>query len=48
MGFDLIYWTQMGGSYFLVDIFGKTTDFTGGYGWVGDIPHGPTRPDWGL
>ena len=28
--------------------FGKTAVFPGGYGRIGEIPHGRIRPDWGL
>ena len=28
--------------------YGKTVVFPGGYGRVGEIPHGRQRPDWGL
>ena len=28
--------------------YGKTAVFPGGYGRIGDIPHGQLRPDWGL
>ena len=45
----------MTGSYFLygsilenVEIFGKTSVFPGGYGRIGEIPHGRIWPDWGL
>ena len=31
-----------------VDIFGKTALFPGGYGRIGEIPHGRIWPDWGL
>ena len=26
----------------------KTAVFPGGYGRIGEIPHGRLRPDWGL
>ena len=55
MGFKMIYWTPMSGSYFCrvlfwknVDNFGKTAVFPGGYGWIGETPHGRIWPDWGL
>ena len=28
--------------------FGKTAVFPGGYGRIGEIPHGRIWPDWGL
>ena len=28
--------------------YGKTTVFPGGYGRIGEIPHGRLWPDWGL
>ena len=28
--------------------FGKTAVFLGGYGHIGEIPHGRIWPDWGL
>ena len=28
--------------------FGKTAFFPGGYGRIGEIPHGRIWPDWGL
>ena len=28
--------------------FGKTAVFPGGFGWIGEIPHGRIWPDWGL
>ena len=31
-----------------MDIFGKTAVFPGGYGQIGEIPHGRIWPDWGL
>ena len=31
-----------------VEIIGKTAVFPGGYGRIGDIPHGRIWPDWGL
>ena len=55
MGFKMIYWTPMSGSYFFRVLFwknvgkcGKTAIFPGGYGRIGDIPHGRIWPDWGL
>ena len=51
MGFDLIYRTHMGSSCILVGSNMEKnvkTVFPGGYGWIGDIQHGPIRPDWGL
>ena len=55
MGFKMIYWTPMSALYFLkrtnlknVKIIGKTAVFPGGYGWIGEIPHGWIWPDWGL
>ena len=27
---------------------GKTALFPGGYGWIGEIPHGQIWPDWVL
>ena len=55
MGFNLIYWTPMGGCYFLLGSnlekygkFWKTAVFPGGYGRIGEIPHGRIWPDWGL
>ena len=55
MGFKMIYWTSMSGSYFLYGSilekcgnFGKTAVFPGGYGRIGEIPHGRIWPDWGL
>ena len=30
-----------------MDFFGKTAIFPGGYGRIGDIPHGRIWPDWG-
>ena len=53
MGFNLIYWTPMSGSYLLeCSIFGeklgKTAVFPGGSGRIGEIPHGRIWPDWGL
>ena len=26
----------------------KLLFFRGGYGWIGEIPHGQLWPDWGL
>ena len=45
----------MGGLYFLLSsnlekcgfFFGKTAVFPGGYGQIGEIPHGRIWPDWG-
>ena len=52
MGFNLIYWTLMSGGYFLygsnLEKYGKTAVFPGGYGRIGEIPHGRIWPDWGL
>ena len=56
MGFNLIYWTPMGGFYFLLssnlikkgENVGKTAVFPGGFGRIGEIPHGQIWPDWGL
>ena len=52
MGFKMIYWTPMSGSYFLwgsiLENLGKTAVFPGGYGQIGEIPHGRIWPDWGL
>ena len=31
-----------------VEIFGKTAVFPGGYGRIGEVPHGRIWPDWGL
>ena len=28
--------------------FGKIAVFPGGYGHIGEIPHGQLRPDWGV
>ena len=28
--------------------YGKTAVFPGGYGRIGEIPHGRQRPNWGL
>ena len=57
MGFKLMYWTPMGGSYLLMDSnlekfgkFGEKTkksSFPGGYGQIGEIQHGQIWPDWG-
>ena len=51
----MIYWTPISGSYFFrvliwknVENFGKTAVFPGGYGRIGEIPHGRIWPDWGL
>ena len=30
-----------------MEIFGKTAVFPGGYGRIGEIPHGRIWPDWG-
>ena len=45
----------MAGGYFLVcsllekcEFFGKMAVFLGGYGRIGEIPHGRIWPDWGL
>ena len=56
MGFNLIYWTPICGKTFLDcsilekcgKIWKKTAVFPGGYGRIGDIPHGRLRLDWGL
>ena len=52
MGFNLIYWTPMGGFYILIgsilENFGKTAVFPGGFGRIGEMPHGRIWPDWGL
>ena len=31
-----------------VENVGKTVVFSGGYGGIGEIPHGQLRPEWGL
>ena len=31
-----------------MEYFGKTAVFSGGYGRIGEIPHGQIWPDWGL
>ena len=31
-----------------MDIFGKTAVFPGGFGRIGEIPHGRIWPDWGT
>ena len=38
------------GSIFVknVEFFGKTAVFPGGFGWIGEMPHGRIWPDWGL
>ena len=57
MGFKMMYWTPMSGSYLLWGsilekkngfFFGKTAVFPGGYGRIGEIPHGRIWPDRGL
>ena len=55
MGFNLIYWTPMSGSYLCigsklenVENFGKMAVFLGGYGRIGEIQHGRIWSDWGL
>ena len=55
MGFNLIYWIPISGSYvFLGSIWErrkkeeKTTVFPGGYGQIGERQHGRISPDWGL
>ena len=56
MGFNLIYWTPIYAvkPFWIVlfwknvEKYGKTAVFLGGYGRIGDIPHGRLRPDWGL
>ena len=54
MGFNLIYWTSMGGFYILLgsnlENYGKFRKnvFPGGYGRIGEIPHGRIWPDLGL
>ena len=55
MGFNLIYCTPMTGSYLMYGSilakcgkFWKNAVFPGGYGRIGEIPHGQIWPDWGL
>ena len=55
MGFNLIYWTPMGGSYFLggsnLEKYGKLWEngvFSSRFGRIGEIPHRRIWPDWGL
>ena len=54
MAFHLIYWTPICNSLFRVPFwktvqkYGKTAVFPGGYGRIGEIPHGQLLPDWGL
>ena len=55
MGFNLMYWTPMGGFYFLVgsilknvENFGKTAVFPGGYDRIGEILDGRIWPDRGY
>ena len=55
MGFKMIYWTPISGSYFLWGSilekcrkFWKNGLFPGRYGRIGEIPHGRIWPDWGL
>ena len=56
MGFKMIYWTPMSGSYFLYGSFleklgfkkKKTDIFLDGYGQIGEILQGWIWPDWGL
>ena len=55
MGFNLIYWTSMRSLYFFKGSllekygnFGENGRFLGGYGWLGEIPHGEIWLDWGL
>ena len=31
-----------------MEIFGKTAIFPGGFGRIGEVPHGRIWPDWGL
>ena len=31
-----------------MEIYGKMAVFPGGYGRIGEIPHGRIWPDWGL
>ena len=42
----------MGGFYILIgsilENFGKTAVFLGGFGRIGEMPHGGIWPDWGL
>ena len=55
MGYNLIYWTPVsdlylgggGGFYFgkNVEKCGKMAVFPGGYGRIGDIPHGQIWPN---
>ena len=52
VGFNLIYWTSMGGSYFLLGSnlkkygkFWKKAFFPGRYGRIGEIPRGRIWPD---
>ena len=53
--FNLINWTPIFGLYFLerplLEKCGKIWKngrFSGGYGWIEEVPHGWLRPDWGL
>ena len=39
--FSVLFWN-------IVQKYGKTTVFPGGYGRIGEIPHGQLWPDWGL
>ena len=55
ISFNVIYDTPISGKYFFCVLFwknlekyGKTAVFPGGYGRIGEIPHGRLRPDWGL
>ena len=55
MGFNLIYWTPMGNSYFLLGSnlekygkFWKKAVFPGRYMAGLGNPHGRIWPDWGL
>ena len=54
MGFNLMYWTPISGSYVFLFYLGKkkkegnTTVFPGGYGRIGERQHGRISPDWGL
>ena len=55
MGFEFIYWTPVSGLYFLqgstLENFGKfwkTAVFPGGFGRIGEIPHGRIWPNWCL
>ena len=44
-------WLILFGWFFFwknVEKYGKTAVFPGGYGGIGEIPHGRQRPDWGL